>query len=197
MFYVAATNFTSTGSDCNTACKYFEAAPRGWGNGISVQTGETTGSSTVDPILKWCSNTTSLRNASTKTAIGDGRPNTTTSTNGVAACTSGAIYHADLYAGGTKTDWHLPSQSELNQMCKWQRGLAWVSDATVCSGGTLNSGTGASAMGFTTRYWSSTENGATYAWYQITAQNSDLKDPTTNSPYNGFMPSVRPVRAFG
>ncbi len=197
VFYVAATNFTSTGSDCNTACKYFEAAPRGWGNGISVQTGETTGSSTVDPILKWCSNTTSLRNASTKTAIGDGRPNTTTSTNGVAACTSGAIYHADLYAGGTKTDWHLPSQSELNQMCKWQRGLAWVSDATVCSGGTLDSGTGASAMGFTTRYWSSTENGATYAWYQITAQNSDLKDPTTNSPYNGFMPSVRPVRAFG
>ena len=199
VFYVQASGgtFTSTGSDCNTACKYFEAAPRGWGDGITVAAGETTGSSTVDPILKWCSNTTSLRNASTKTAIGDGRPNTTTSTNGVAACTSGAIYHADLYAGGTKTDWHLPSQSELNQMCKWQRGLAWVSDATVCSGGTLNSGTGASAMGFTTRYWSSTENGATYAWYQITAQNSDLKDPTTNSPYNGFMPSVRPVRAFG
>ena len=80
MFYVAATNFTSTGSDCNTACKYFEAAPAGWGNGITVQSGETTGSSTVDPILKWCSNTTSLRNANTKTAIGDGRSNTTTST---------------------------------------------------------------------------------------------------------------------
>ena len=189
VFYVAATNFTSTGSDCNTACKYFEAAPRGWGNGISVQTGETTGSSTVDPILKWCSNTTSLRNASTKTAIGDGRPNTTTSTNGVAACTSGAIYHADLYAGGTKTDWHLPSKDELNQMCKWQRGNEWVSDATVCTTGTLNSGTGASAMGFQTRYWSSNENGATYAWYQQAAQNSDPKTVTTTY--------VRPVRAFG
>ena len=189
VFYVAATNFTSTGSDCNTACKYFEAAPRGWGNGISVQSGETTGSSTVDPILKWCSNTTSLRNANTKTAIGDGRSNTTTSTNGVAACTSGAIYHADLYAGGTKTDWHLPSKDELNQMCKWQRGNEWVSDATVCTTGTLNSGTGASAMGFQRRYWSSNENGATYAWYQQAAQNSDLKTVTTTY--------VRPVRAFG
>ncbi|TSA55035.1 MAG: DUF1566 domain-containing protein [Actinobacteria bacterium] len=191
VFYVQASGgtFTSTGSDCATACKYFEAAPRGWGNGIAVQTGETTGSSTVDPILKWCNNTTSLRNANTKTAIGDGRPNTTTSTNGVAACTSGAIYHADLYAGGTKTDWHLPSKDELNQMCKWQRGNAWVSDATVCTAGTLNSGTGASAMGFQIRYWSSTELDATYAWYQIFAQNGDLKTAVTNY--------VRPVRAFG
>ncbi|MSW12643.1 MAG: DUF1566 domain-containing protein, partial [Actinobacteria bacterium] len=191
VFYVQASGgtFTSTGSDCNTACKYFEAAPRGWGDGITVAAGETTGSSTVDPILKWCSNTTSLRNANTKTAIGDGRPNTTTSTNSVAACTSGAIYHADLYAGGTKTDWHLPSKDELNQMCKWQRGNAWVSDATVCTAGTLNSGTGASAMGFQTRYWSSTELDATYAWYQIFAQNSDLKTVTTTY--------VRPVRAFG
>lgn len=198
VFYVQASGgtFTSTGSDCNTAgaggistCKYFEAAPRGWGDGITVAAGETTGSSTVDPILKWCSNTTSLRNANTKTAIGDGRSNTTTSTNGVAACTSGAIYHADLYAGGTKTDWHLPSKDELNQMCKWQRGNAWVSDATVCTAGTLNSGTGASAMGFQTRYWSSTELDATYAWYQIFAQNADLKTAVTNY--------VRPVRAFG
>jgi hypothetical protein len=191
VFYVQASGgtFTSTGSDCGTACKYFEAAPRGWGNGITVASGETTGSSTVDPILKWCSNTASLRNANTKTAIGDGRPNTTTSTNGVAACTSGAIYHADLYAGGSKTDWHLPSKDELNQMCKWQRGNAWVSDATVCTAGTLNSGTGASAMGFQTRYWSSTELDATYAWYQIFAQNADLKTAVTNY--------VRPVRAFG
>jgi len=191
VFYVKESGgtFTSTGSDCGTACKYFEAAPRGWGNGIDVAAGETTGSSTVDPILKWCSNTASLRNANTKTAIGDGRPNTTTSTNGVAACTSGAIYRAGLYAGGGKTDWHLPSKDELNQMCKWQRGNAWVSDATVCTAGTLNSGTGASAMGFQTRYWSSTELDATYAWYQQSAQNSDLKTVTTTY--------VRPVRAFG
>ena len=74
-------------------------------------------------------------------------------------------------------------------MCKWQRGNEWVSDATVCTTGTLNSGTGASAMGFQKRYWSSNENGATYAWYQQAAQNSDPKTVTTTY--------VRPVRAFG
>jgi hypothetical protein len=44
-------------------------------------------------------------------------------------------------------------------------------------------------MGFQTRYWSSTELDATYAWYQIFAQNGDLKTAVTNY--------VRPVRAFG
>jgi hypothetical protein len=116
VFYVSATNFTSTGSDCNTACKYLEAAPTGWGNGITVAVGETTGSSTVDPFLKWCSDTTNLRNLTTKTAIGDGRPNTTSSANGVPTCTTGAIFHAELYAGNGKTDWHLPSKDELNQL---------------------------------------------------------------------------------
>ena len=158
--------------------------------------GETTGSSTVDPILTWCSDTTNLRNATSKTAIGDGRPNTTTSTNGVAACTAGAIYHAELYAGGSKTDWHLPSIDEGLQMCKWNRGLAWVSDATVCTtGGTLNSPTfGASLSGlgaFT--YWSSTENAA-----------SNVKAPLLGGGSSGYTNSlkttanrVRPVRAFG
>ena len=107
VFYVSATNFTSTGSDCVATCKYLEAAPSGWGNGITVQTGETAGTSTVDPKLKWCSDTTTLRNATTKTAIGDGRPNTTTGVT----CTTGAIFHAELYAGNGKTDWHLPSKT--------------------------------------------------------------------------------------
>ena len=116
VFYVAS-NFTSTGSDCNTTCKYLEAAPVGWGNGITVVAGETTGTSTADPRLYWCSNTSTLRNATSKSAIGDGRPNTATGTEaGWAACTSGAIFQAELYAGGGKTDWHLPSFSELGQM---------------------------------------------------------------------------------
>ena len=194
VFYVATADFTSTGSDCGTACKYFEVAPAGWGNGITVIGGETTGSSTVDPILTWCSDTTNLRNATSKTAIGDGRPNTTTSTNGVAACTAGAIYHAELYAGGSKTDWHLPSKDEGVQLCKWNRGLAWVSDATVCTtSGTLNSPTfGASLSGLgASQYWSSTENGATNVMAPILGgggYSNRLKNSATQA---------RPVRAFG
>jgi hypothetical protein len=192
VFYVATANFTSTGSDCGTACKYFEAAPPGWGNGITVVAGETTGSSTVDPRLTWCSNTTSLRNASSKTAIGVGRPNTTTSTNGVAACTAGAIYHADLYAGGSKTDWHLASKDELLQMCKWQRGVAWGSDATGCnSTGTINSGLNASGFTSSGRYWSSTEAGSTTAYDMDFNAGNQIIDSKVDPSY------VRPIRAFG
>ena len=192
VFYVATADFTSTGSDCGTACKYFEAAPRGWGNGITVITGETTGSSTVDPVLKWCSDTTTLRNATSKTAIGVGRPNTTTSTNGVAACTAGAIYHADLYAGGSKTDWHLASKDELLQMCKWQRGVAWGSDATGCnSTGTINSGLNASGFTSSGRYWSSTEAGSSTAYDMDFNAGNQIIDSKVDLGY------VRPIRAFG
>ena len=166
VFYVASTNFTSTGSDCGTACKYLEAAPTGWGNLITVAGGETTGSSTVDPRLKWCSDTTTLRNATTKTAIGDGRPNTTTGVT----CTTGAIFHAELYAGNGKTDWHLPSKDELNQLYN-QR-------VTV--------------GGFSTDlYWSSSEvdgERARSQSFNFGNQSDYGKDDT------GF---VRPVRAFG
>ncbi len=192
VFYVATADFTSTGSDCGTACKYFEAAPPGWGNGITVIAGETTGSSTVDPRLTWCSNTTSLRNATSKTAIGVGRPNTTTSTNGVATCTAGAIYHADLYAGGSKTDWHLASKDELLQMCKWQRGVSWGSDATGCnSTGTINSGLNASGFTSSGRYWSSTEAGSTTAYDMDFNAGNQIIDSKVDPSY------VRPIRAFG
>ena len=173
VFYVhddADDLFTSTGSDCDTTCKYLEAAPTGWGNGITVAAGETTGTSTVDPILKWCSDTTALRNATTKTAIGDGRPNTTSSTNNVAACATGAIFHAELYAGNGKTDWHLPSKDELNEL--------FLKKATV----------GGFSSGY---YWSSSEGGADRAWDQSFGTGFQVYG------LKYFADVVRPVRAFG
>jgi hypothetical protein len=169
VFYVHADAdnlFTSTGSVCNTTCKYLEAAPTGWGNGITVGAGETTGSSTVDPKLKWCSDTLMLRNATTKTAIGDGRPNTTTGVT----CTTGAIFHAELYTGNGKTDWHLPSKDELNQL--------YTPKTTV----------GGFSAGF---YWSSSEVDDHSAWYQY------FGDGSQGSLFKYYPEYVRPVRAFG
>jgi hypothetical protein len=174
VFYVSADNFLSTGSDCNTACKYFEAAPTGWGNGITVADGETSGTSTVDPRLKWCSIDRTQRNELTKTAIGDGRPNTTTSTRGVGACTTGAIFHAELYAGNGKTDWHLPSRDELNQL-RINR---------VVLGSLPNVGN--------EQWWSSSEIGEGNAWNQ-----NFFDGNTTGVTGKGFALYVRPVRAFG
>jgi hypothetical protein len=95
VFYVAGSNFTSTGSDCGTACKYLEAA-------LSDH------SSTV----AWCSNTTSFLWAD-ELGIGRGMSNTTTADS---TCTSGAIQVAADYAHNGKTDWHLPSMGELSHL---------------------------------------------------------------------------------
>jgi hypothetical protein len=172
VFYVQAAGgtFTSTGSDCNTTCKYLEAAPADQGAFED----------------NWCSNTTSLLGV-TATGIGSGMSNTTTAD---LTCTSGRIQISADYTNNGKTDWHLPSKDELNQMCKWQRGVEWVSNATRCSGGTRNTGPGAS--GFVDEdYWSSTELNATDAWYQAFADGSQ------SSTTKGWRPKARPVRAFG
>ena len=162
--------FTSTGSDCNTTCKYLEAAPTGWGNGITVGAGETTGSSTDDPILKWCSDTSTLRNATTKTAIGDGRLNTTNPNSGAGACTSGAIQIAADYTNNGKTDWHLPSKDELNEL--------YTRRVTV--------------GGFSTvYYWSSSEGADSRAW------NRSFVGGGQGNGLKGTTFYVRPVRAFG
>lgn len=187
VFYVSASNFTSTGSDCGTTCKYLEAAPNGWSVGITLQEGEIAGSATSDPRLKWCSNNSTLRNATTKTAIGDGRSNTT---NGL-TCTSGAIFHTELYANNGKTDWHLASKDELNQMCKWVRGQAQGADVTMCNNtGSLNSGIGASGFSGGT-YLSSSEIDAELV-HNFLFSEGEL------SFYGKFWQDyVRPVRAFG
>jgi hypothetical protein len=95
VFYVAGSNFTSTGSDCGTACKYLEAA-------LSDH------SSTV----AWCSNTSTSLGV-TAQGIGSGMSNTTTADS---TCTSGAIQVAADYTNNSKTDWHLPSKDELAQL---------------------------------------------------------------------------------
>jgi hypothetical protein len=76
-------------------------------------------------------------------------------------------------------------------MCKWQRGVDLTPEATVCTGGTLNS-VRWGASGFSPEtYWSSSESFTTTAWFQIFAtgfQNATVKWGTYY---------VRPARAFG
>jgi hypothetical protein len=129
------------------------------------------------------------------TAIGKGRANTNQiharlTTAGGALTSTYAAGIAYAYANNGKTDWYLPSKDELNQMCKWQRGQLWVSDATICNNtGTLNSGRGAS--GFSSGYyWSSSEFDATTAW----SQYFDFGDQNDNTKHTTYY--VRPVRAF-
>ena len=125
---------------CQTACKYLEAAPSSWFEG-------------GEPTRSWATNANNNRATTVpapgaqQTAIGTGYQNSNAivAQTGNVYATSAAVV-TRTYRGQGLTDWYLPSKDELNQMCKWVRGVAWTSDATVCTGGTLNTGVGAAGF---------------------------------------------------
>ena len=210
VFYVRADNgtFTSTGSACNTTCKYLEAAPTDQSTGIVwatitrkcyVEAGGDNSNNNDCQLFSIYSPLDTPNQANSRTAataIGKGMANTNRvhsrlTFEGAAATNTYAAGIAFAFTINGKTDWHLPSKDELNQMCKWQRGVDWISDATVCTGGTLNS-VRWGASGFSPEtYWSSSESFITTAWFQIFAtgfQNATVKGGTYY---------LRPARAFG
>ena len=165
-------------NDQYSGLDYLEAAPVGWGNGIAVSligmpgnegavVFETTGSSTVDPSMRWCSNTSSLlgSNAFATSGVGTGGSNTSTAD---ITCTGGAIQAVSDYAGGSKTDWFLPS----------------IGEATLMGTNLRQAGVGGLEPA---GYWSSSEFNASSAWTQFFNQGYD------NKAYTYY---VRPVRAF-
>jgi hypothetical protein len=178
VFYVASTPFTC-GPTRSTTCTYLEAAPT---------------SGTIrwnDATYVWSGNTTVAIGATAQgTAIGTGYSNTLAIV-GQSPTANKAATISQAYRGPNDlSDWFLPSKDELNQMCKWQAGVAWTSDATVCTGGTINTGPG--AAGFVENiYWSSSEYRADGAWYQYFDPLGGQDGFTKYGPFY-----VRPVRAF-
>ena len=193
VFYVSTTGF-NCGATFTARCKYLEASSALWNAGA------------VEPKRRWANTTyqsTTVNNVSspetsTATAIGWGYRNTRAIIlQGNTDSTTSAAALADSYSvtvrGIAIDDWYLPSRDELNQMCKWQRGRPWVSDATVCTGGTLNSGPG--AAGFTTDnfpyYHSSSEKTSSVVWIQLFSSGDQL-----DGSKNSTAVYVRPIRAF-
>jgi hypothetical protein len=75
-------------------------------------------------------------------------------------------------------------------MCQWQLGVT-QDVSTACSGGTLNSGSGAS--GFSSfSYWSSSEYNNDCSW----AQNFGTGAQGIQNTWKNFVAKVRPIRAF-
>ena len=185
IFYVAATPFTC-GPTLAETCTYLEAAPTSGANAWTdvLRTWSTGGNQSVSV------------NTADGTAIGTGFKNSSAIVAQLSNVEeSSAAVAARRYGGpNSLIDWYLPSKDELNQMCKWQRGTtgeALTNLATVCTGGTLNSGSG--AAGFVAYvYWSSTEYDSSDAWLQGFDNG--------NQGENGFDKInalyVRPVRAF-
>jgi hypothetical protein len=164
-------------NDQYAGLNYLEAAPQGWSNGLlnvnlGGVTGEVAGTATVDPLMKWCSNTSSLLglDAWANRAVGSGGTNTATAD---LTCTSGAVQAAsDLVLGG-KDDWVLGSIGEMKLMYDNLQDVGVGGLATVF-------------------YWSSSEYNAEAAWSQTFNgfQNLIAKTNISATSY------LRPIRAF-
>lgn len=182
VFYVASSNFSSTGSDCGSDCRYLEFAPRA-GESFRVW------------ALPWAVT------GAVATAIGSGYQNTIMiSTQAGNVETNSAAVYAFNYSNNGKTDWHLPSKDELNELCKYARRQTTGDTSTKCTGSAslslLSSQGGFAVDG----YWSSSEYGGPFrqfyppglhAWKQGFSTGEQSIAEKDNS-----LRRVRPVRAF-
>jgi hypothetical protein len=196
IFYVAATPFIC-GPTRATTCTYLEAALPALGlASFDSDTVRTTAKTWAQftPVNYQSTVVPNFGDTITAQALGYGyrntraiilQGNTDTATSAAALADS----HTVTVSGVVYDDWFLPSKDELNQMCKWVRGVAWTSDATVCTGGTINTGSGAAGFGDGS-YWSSSEDVANTAWVQYFNNGGQAPDN------KGFSDYVRPVRAF-
>jgi hypothetical protein len=195
VFFASSTTFTVTGAPCGSTCKFLEYAPKEWGNGIAVQSGESTGTSTNLPALRWCNGAgatnyvsnihTANRNWVLANTFGLGFSATQAMANN---CTSGSGRTVfDLTFGGA-SDWFLPSMSEMNELCKYIRGSAGQGTiTTACAGGSLPSSFA------NTHYWTSTEsdetpNESAYLFF--------LGQPGPDDDGKSYTGRILPIRAF-
>ena len=207
VFYISAANFTSVGSDCNTTCRYLEVRLSGgsWGRwsttvAFCYAAGSESGTSDCQLNSIYPNSAGQAASRTLSNAIGMGMTNTNaiyarvTAASGIANTADYAAGVMWSYSNNGKEDWYLASKDELNQMCKWQRNVTGTLDATVCTGGTNNTGPGAS--GFSNMgYWSSSEETASAASRQY------FLDGTQGSNNKGTVHAstgaANPVRAFG
>jgi len=199
VYYVSANNFTSTGSTCNTKCRYLEVAPSTWRSGTAAN----------DLTYQWSTDTTTATAQDKTTVSTEGIPGNSgyeklnwkigqgfynTSVMKVAGATSSIQAAVLAYAGGAAAgQWFIPSMNELNELCKYARGQSTGNLTIECNpgSGTLKSGTANDLGGFVEgTYWSSSEFNAFDAWAVW------VGGPSPTGVGKDYPYYVRPVRAF-
>ena len=190
VFYVHSGGGTFTcGSALTSTCRYLEAAPNFWGNSSTADDAcATPGTATDDPACVWSGVTgTAIGATAQGTAVGTGYANTQAAVGqaGGGNTAGRAITAAWDYSNNGKTDWHLPSQDELNELCKYSRTQTTGDTSVQCNN------SGSQRMGFSGGYWGSNEVTLSNSWQQGFASGSRGQSAKTNSW------KVRPVRAFG
>jgi hypothetical protein len=200
IFYFSETAFTSTGSTCNTNCHYLEAAPSDQSTAIlwattapkcwRIANGSNNNDCQTFSVYSPHDTPNQANSRTAAPAIGKGKLNTDqihsrfTLNGGVSTSSYGAGV-ARAYTNNSKTDWFLPSQLELNQMCRYAWNLTVDNTATTCTGmsGTIRTG-------FSTGlYWGSSE------FDDMTVRAQNFNDGSQFNGAKSLTMRVRPVRA--
>ena len=123
VFYVSS-GFAAPGTNCDTSCRYLEAAPKTWSGAAE------------DPALLWSGTTNvAIGSGARRTAIGSGYANTIAMV-AQSSTASRAATMARGYAGGGFNDWYLPAQDEVREMWFQRESMAgtlrcdWYSTST-------------------------------------------------------------------
>jgi len=192
-------DFTTTGSPTGGLCYYLEAAPNTWGGGVAdIEKPFAWEEPSSEDVQEIFNEGDTVNN--TGDAIGLGYKNS----RAIVAQhirynlqpDRSAAGAARAYTGGGMDDWYLPSVSELNQMCKWQRGVPYISDSTICQGGEVNSGQGAAGFisvqggAWFSIYWASSEAD------RVSGMGQSFAGSYQGSWYKYDNEYVRPIRAF-
>lgn len=190
VFYVDAGGGFSCGPTFTSTCNYLEVAPYGWNTG-------------ADPLKNWA--IVSYQSTSVSGIVNESTPFTDPSEIGLGYKYSLAILAqgndvttaaglARSYTGGSRSDWYLPTTTELNLLCRWNHGQA-QSTTAVCNGGVRNSGTGAGSSGFAADYYQSSSQGSpTLNWVQQFGTVNGVGNQGGGLKSASYL--VRPIRAF-
>lgn len=186
VFYYTAGGF-ACGPTRSDTCRYLEVAPPALGlasfdNDAVYSTSRTWAQSSYQ--------TTAVPNfgdSTTAQALGWGYINTLAIiAQGNTNPANSAAALAQSFSGGGKSDWYLPSRTEMQYLCNWV-----ISGSCFANSSALNIGAG--ATGFVpAEYWTSNEWTSSTSMYARFSQGG-FQGQTTNKSYSAL---VRPIRAF-
>lgn len=216
IFYYSATGF-NCGPNYTDTCNYLEVAPSIWSGLFESDANLVPTVREKDSRFTWAieskegdltpgiSGFDSVANGLLVSEIGLGYRNS------MAIVTQNGPYNfsanrygagaARAYTGGSKSDWYLPTFSEINLLCQWAKGIP-QSATNLCGGGTSNIEPTQTGAGFELLWDSSPD---AYPRYMTSSTHSGyVSDVWTRNMYNGGseeMPKgnvthVRPIRAF-
>ena len=200
IFYYSAAGF-SCGPNYTDTCNYLEVAPSIW-SGAKVWVGEEPNEYEVDEedtAFIFAINTQSENDIvyvvsdPLVSQVGRGYKNSSAILNQAGNGATTAAGAARAYTGGGKSDWYLPTFSEINLLCQWAKGITPQSATTLCIGNqppTAPVGNDFDLL--SARYSTSSQSSLDGTWYWVMS----MSDGSYEDVEKGQAEKVRPIRAF-